>query len=99
MRVLRLPFTDPRTVARDIPGISEILFPGLVPGIVAGLNQTWLELEDIEAVSKVELSKMSLSPAMLYEIACARAEFLLRGEELVEGGLSRCGLKKAVSLF
>ncbi|GIC17229.1 hypothetical protein VCSRO145_3506 [Vibrio cholerae] len=99
MRFLRLPFTDPRTVARDIPGISEILFPGLVPGIVAGLNQTWLELENIEAVSEAELCKMSLSPAMLYEIACARAEFLLRGEELIEDDYLDVALKRQSRFF
>ncbi|WP_299141861.1 hypothetical protein [uncultured Vibrio sp.] len=86
-------------MARDIPGISEILFPGLVPGIVAGLNQTWLELEDIEAVSEVELSKMSLSPAMLYEIACARAEFLLRGDELIERDYLDVALKRQFRFF
>ncbi|HIF9261834.1 TPA: hypothetical protein ACX6Q5_001089 [Photobacterium damselae] len=86
-------------MARDIPGISEILFPGLVPGIVAGLNQAWLELEDIEAVSEVELSKMSLNPAMLYEIACARAEFLLRGEPLIEGDYLDVALKRQSRFF
>ncbi len=99
MRFLRLPFTDPRTVARDIPGISEILFPGLVPGIVAGLNQAWLELEDIEAVSEVELSKMSLNPAMLYEVACARAEFLLRGDKLIEGDYLDVALERQSRFF
>ncbi|MBE5158593.1 hypothetical protein HJ044_14735 [Vibrio parahaemolyticus] len=86
-------------MARDIPGISEILFPGLVPGIVAGLNQTWMELENIDAVSEIALSKMSLSPAMFYEIACARAECLLKGEELIEVDYVDVALKRQSRFF
>ncbi|HHC6593329.1 hypothetical protein ACX02_22540 [Vibrio parahaemolyticus] len=99
MRFLRLPFTDPRTLARDIPGVSEILFPGLVPGMVAGLNQTWMELESIAAVSEVALSRMSLAPAMLYEIASVRAEFLLNGRELVEEDYLAIALKRQSRFF
>ncbi|SDH89342.1 hypothetical protein SAMN04488136_13459 [Vibrio xiamenensis] len=99
MRFLRLPFTDPRTVARDIPGISEILFPGLVPGMVAGLNQTRMELEGIDAVSEIALSKMSLTPSMLYEIACARAEFLLKNQEPLEEDYVDIALKRQSRFF
>lgn len=99
MRFLRLPFTDPRTLARDIPGVSEILFPGLVPGMVAGLNQTWLELDNIEAVSEIELSKTSLAPAMLFEIAGVRAEFLLDRRELVEEDYLAIALKRQSRFF
>ncbi|EGR0712967.1 hypothetical protein EX463_21760 [Vibrio alginolyticus] len=99
MRFLRLPFTDPRTLARDIPGVSEILFPGLVPGMVAGLNQTWMELESIAAVSEVALSRMSLAPAMLYEIAGVRAEFLLDGRELIEEDYLAIALKRQSRFF
>lgn len=99
MRFLRLPFTDPRTLARDIPGVSEILFPGLVPGMIAGLNQTLMELESIEAVSEITLSRMSLAPAMLYEIASVRAEFLLDGKELVEEDYLAVALKRQSRFF
>lgn len=99
MRFLRLPFTDPRTVARDIPGVSEILFPGLVPGMIAGLNQTWMELESIDAISEAELNKMILNPAMLYEIACVRAEFILSGKNLVEEKYISLALKRQSRFF
>lgn len=99
MRFLRLPFTDPRTLARDIPGVSEILFPGLVSGLVAGLNQTRMELESISALSEAVLSRMSLDPSMLYEIAVVRAEFLLGGRELVEKDYLAEALKRQSRFF
>jgi len=99
MRFLRLPFTDPRTVARDIPGVSEILFPGLVPGMIAGLNQTWVELASIDAISDTALNRMTLNPAMLYEIACARAEFILCGKNLVEEKYVSLALKRQSRFF
>lgn len=74
MRFLRLPVKDPRTVARDIPGISEILFPGLVPGVVAYLNRTSIKINKVEEISKKILGNVSLNAAMLYEIAYVIAE-------------------------
>ncbi|MBU2874000.1 hypothetical protein [Marinobacter salexigens] len=79
MRFLRLPIKDPRTVARDIPGICDILFPQLLPAIVSHLNR---EAQPIPGCSYVEESlvlKMSTNAAMLFEVAYARAEQILAG--------------------
>jgi hypothetical protein len=35
----RAPTNDPRTVARDIPGVLDALFPHLIPGVVAHFNR------------------------------------------------------------
>lgn len=99
MRFLRLPFKDPRTVARDIPGFSNILFPGLVPGLVTGLNRTQFELKNINKVPLSVTSKISMNPAMLYEIAYARAEIILRGNVPVEGEYVKKAIKRQSRYF
>ncbi len=38
MRADRSPMRDPRTVARDIPGVLDVLFPRLTSGLVNSLN-------------------------------------------------------------
>lgn len=79
MRFTRLPVKDPRTVARDIPGICDILFPQLLPAIVSHLNR---EAQSIPSCSYVEESlirRMSTNAAMLFEVAYARAEQILYG--------------------
>lgn len=74
MRILRLPYKDPRTVARDIPGISELIFPGLVPSLVAYLNRTYCPLPGLKNITE-SLAKSSVnSGAMLFEIAYVLAE-------------------------
>lgn len=35
---------DPRTVARDIPGVFDEVFPQLTPGVVAYLNKSALTI-------------------------------------------------------
>lgn len=77
----RLPANDPRTVARDIPGISDLIFPQLTAGLVAYLNKNIGACSGVEPISQevIELSKLKRS--MLFEIAYARGEQILRGEE------------------
>lgn len=82
MTFLRLPFKDPRTLSRDIPGFSEILFPGLVPGLVAGLNRSRAPMNSIEKISDSLFRGITIAPAMMYEIAYARAEMLVQNEPL-----------------
>ena len=75
----RLPMRDPRTVARDIPGISDVIFPQLTPGMVAYFNKKIACSNEVEAIP-IELVKASaLSRAMLFETAYARGEQLLNG--------------------
>lgn len=69
---------DPRTVARDIPGIFDEVFPQLTPGIVAHFNSGALKLE-IQALPPELLSQSQLQRAMLFELGYAVAECLLVG--------------------
>jgi hypothetical protein len=79
MPVNRLPARDPRTVARDIPGILDILFPRLSGGLVNALNAKMFAFAGIEALTEDEIGASSLQNAMLFEISMARAESELRG--------------------
>jgi len=77
MRFFRLPVKDPRTVARDIPGICDLLFPQLLPAIVSHLNR---EAQPIPGCAYVEdklIAQMSTNAAMLFEVAYVRAEQML----------------------
>lgn len=80
MRFLRLPFKDPRTVARDIPGICDVLFPRLLPGIVAYLNRQSEPTIGCTAVSSDLMDLTSTNAAMLFEVAYANVEQSLEGD-------------------
>ncbi|MFC3228318.1 hypothetical protein ACFOGJ_13830 [Marinibaculum pumilum] len=77
----RLPFRDPRTVARDIPGVLDILFPRLTGGLVAALNRTMFTFDGIQPLSEEDVAECSLHKAMLFELSMARAERTLQGED------------------
>lgn len=77
MRFLRLPVKDPRTVARDIPGICDILFPQLLPAIVSHLNRAAQPITGCSCVEESLVLKISTNAAMLFEVAYARAEQIL----------------------
>ncbi len=79
MALRRLPFRDPRTVARDIPGVLDVLFPRLSGGLVASLNRTAFTFEGLAAVPDELVEQSALQKAMLFELAIARAERLLSG--------------------
>lgn len=71
---------DPRTVARELPGLFEVVFPGLTPGLVAHLNSSSSALRD--APVREDLIRSSiLSPALLFEVACVRADRLVERSE------------------
>ena len=74
MSAARLPTNDPRTLARDIPGILDSLFPQLVPGVVAHFNRKAHAAPNCEPVSQGLIEASKLQRAMLFEIAVAAAE-------------------------
>lgn len=76
----RLPFRDPRTVARDIPGVIDILFPRLSGGLVSSLNRKAFEFDDITAVPNKQIEQSLLQKALLFELAIVRAEHILSGD-------------------
>ena len=75
----RLPFRDPRTVARDIPGVLDILFPRLSGGLVASMNRKMFRFSDIEAIPDARVEESTLQKSMLFELSVARAERILGG--------------------
>lgn len=77
----RLPAKDPRTVARDIPGIFDTLFPQLVPGVVAHFNRKAISLAGCEVLPDEHVRASNLNRAMLFEVAFARGEQLIVGIE------------------
>ncbi len=80
MRFHRLPVKDPRTVARDIPGICDLLFPQLLPSIITYLNRQAKSISACEPVSSILINKTSTNAAMLFEVAYARTEQAMNGE-------------------
>ena len=81
MAYSHLPMRNPRAVARDIPGISDSLFPRLTAGIVAGLNSKLRPCEGVESVPIEMLYSSTIERAMLFEIAVARGEQILNGRD------------------
>ncbi len=79
MTRLREPGNDPRTLARDIPGLLEGLFPHLVPTVVKNLNRASTKADRCPPLQPEELMGSSLTRAMLFELAVAVAEQFLAG--------------------
>jgi len=75
----RLPFRDPRTVARDIPGVLDVLFPRLSGGLVASMNRQMFTFDGIVPVQDELVDQSKLQKAMLFELATVRAERILAG--------------------
>ena len=80
MAFSRLPLRDPRTVARDIPGVLDVLFPRLTGGLVASLNQKMFSFDGIVPVPDELIERSYIQKAMLFELAMARAEIILDGK-------------------
>ena len=70
---------DPRTVAREIPGIFNEIFPQLTPGIVAHLNNSAITTP-VDLIQQTELFQSKLQRAMLFELSCTLAERLIAGD-------------------
>lgn len=68
---------DPRTVAREIPGIFDEVFPQLTPGIVAHFNAASTELS-VQPLRQDLLRQSALQRAMLFELGYTVGERLLK---------------------
>jgi len=80
----RAPIRDPRTVARDIPGVLDALFPHLTQGIVASINRRSVALAQLEIVSTELVDTSRLQKAMLFELAVVVAEELIDRRETID---------------
>lgn len=72
---------DPRTVARQIPGIFDEMFPQLTPGIVAHFNNSALRVR-VSPLQEELLQQSTLQRAMLFELGYTV------GERLIESNAS-----------
>lgn len=84
---------DPRTVARNVPGLFEVVFPQLTTGVVVHLNQSRTLLSPLP-LSHALIESSTLQNAMLFElgIACAESELAtgsLKWEDAKATALSR----------
>ena len=77
MSTPRAPLNDPRTVARDIPGVLDALFPHLIPGVVAHFNRRRRAATDCAPIAPEVIAASPLQHAMLFELAVAAAEQIL----------------------
>jgi hypothetical protein len=64
---------DPRTVARDIPGVFDVIFPQLTSGVVAHFNREAAYVESAPVDSSL-IAASSLQAAMLAELSFSLAE-------------------------
>ncbi|QKM44066.1 hypothetical protein HI792_15920 [Ralstonia solanacearum] len=84
---------DPRSVAREIPGILDEVFPQLTPGIVAHFNSRASKFE-VQELPPTLLSQSKLQRAMLFELGYTVAERIMTGiaydwAECIEATLQR----------
>ena len=80
----RPPANDPRTVARDIPGIFDSLFPQLIPGVVTNFNRRFHKIAGCKPVDEELILASTLNRAMLFEVAVAACEQLLAGQGTID---------------
>lgn len=81
-RFLRLPTRDPRTIARDIPGISHILFPQLTSGLVTSLNKTSIHFENIAKLDEELIKQSTLKASVLFEFSNILAEAIISNKPI-----------------
>lgn len=70
---------DPRTVAREIPGVFDEAFPQLTPGIVAHLNNSAFSMP-VQPLQEELLVRSTLQRAMLFELGYTVGERILEGD-------------------
>ena len=84
---MRLLVSDPRTIARDIPGLFDALFPQLAQGVIASFNRGGDALNGCEPVPQDLVEATTVQRAMLFEAAVAAAEQLIDGRQMVDWDL------------
>jgi len=77
----KLNISDPRSVARENPGLLDALFPQLTPGIVGLLNRSATP-GNCSPISNEMIAGSKLQKAMLFELAYAASESLISEEHV-----------------
>lgn len=70
---------DPRTVARDVPGLFDAVFPQLTSSVVTHFNRKRVAA-DVTPVPSGLIEQSRLQRAMLFELGVAAGEMLLRAD-------------------
>lgn len=89
---------DPRTVARDIPGVFYDVFPQLTAGIVGHFNSQATRL-DVQPLSAALLAQSQLQRAMLFELGTAVGERLVTGTTIDWKQCSATALQRQRAYF
>lgn len=89
---------DPRSVAREIPGIFDEVFPQLTPGIVAHFNSGADEFY-IEQVPSTLLAQSTLQRAMLFELGYSVGERLLANATIDWAQCAEVALRRQQAFF
>lgn len=89
---------DPRTVARDIPGIFDEVFPQLTPSIVLHFNSQ-AETRPVRVLPQAFLDASKLQRAMLFELAYSVAENILSGKPIDWAICSKATLERQRAYF
>lgn len=74
---------DPRTVARDIPGVLDEVFPQLTPSVVARFNNTATTVPVPPLVEDL-LQQSTIQRAILFELGCVVGERVVEGAGAVD---------------
>lgn len=74
--MIRRPVFDPRTVAREIPGLFDEVLPQLTPSVVTAFNRDAQNCQ-CEPVSAEDVAASTLQHAMLFELGFAVGEMLV----------------------
>lgn len=74
---------DPRTVAREIPGVLDEVFPQLTAGVVARFNNTAITVA-VTPLPEDLLQQSTVQRAILFELGCVVGERFLNGASAVD---------------
>ena len=74
---------DPRTVAREIPGVLEEVFTQLTPGVVARFNNT-ASIAPVLPFAEDLLQQSMVQRAFLFELGCVVGERFIEGASAVD---------------
>lgn len=92
------PANDPRTVARNMPGVFDSLFPQLTPSVVAHFNRT-AQVSPCEPVPIEMVQKSKLHKAMLFELGFTIGETLLAGNSIDWDGCLQIAIARQKRYF
>ena len=74
---------DPRTVAREIPGVLDEVFPQITPSVVARFNNTASTFA-VTPLADDLLRQSTVQRATLFELGCVLGERFLKGASVVD---------------